>query len=144
MEGIYSEQSFVVNVVQQGSVLGPALFLIYIADINQIVLHSVVKSFTDDTRVTKAIKYDADCVCLQEDLNAVYQWSVYPNNMVFNGEKSELLRYTELGEPIEFRYKTLDRLDIDRTNKTTDQGVVILDTANFAEQNTNVATRAGQ
>ena len=40
------------------------------------MLHSAVKSFGDGTKVTKAIKSDADYVLLQEDLNAVYQWSI--------------------------------------------------------------------
>ena len=60
--------------------------------------------------------------------------------MMFNMEIFQLIRYTMLGEPIEFRYKILDGLNIDRTKKTTDLDFVISDTSNFAEQITNVAS----
>ena len=70
-------------------------------------------------------------------------WYFSPlNNMMFNEEKFELLWYTMSGEPIEFYYKTPVGLNIDHTSKTPDVGVVILDTANFTEQISNVAVRA--
>ena len=125
VEGACSAESSVISGVAQGSVLGPVLFLIHIADINERILYSTVRSFADDTRVTKSIKSDADCACLQTDLNSIYEWSV-TNNMTFNGDKFELLRYVVSGEPVEFCYKTPNGSTINRTSKTTDLGLVMV------------------
>ena len=76
--------------------LGPVLFLIHIADMNERILYSTVKSFADDTRV---IKSDAVCACLQTELNVIYKWSV-TNNVTFNDDKFELLRYVLSGDPV--------------------------------------------
>ena len=58
----------------------------------QIVGHSIVKSFADDTRATKLIKTIEDVIRLQEDLQHIYKWT-HDNNMKLNDVKFELLRY---------------------------------------------------
>ena len=49
-------------------------------NIDKDVLHSIVKSFADDTHVTKLIKTIEDVFRLQEDLQRIYQWT-HDNNM---------------------------------------------------------------
>ncbi len=49
MNGQASEWAAVSSGVPQGSVLGPALFLVYINDIDNAVT-SMIKKFADDTR----------------------------------------------------------------------------------------------
>ena len=51
VNGIKSKPSNVKSSVPQGTVLGPILFLILIADINNNVINKVT-SFADDTRVS--------------------------------------------------------------------------------------------
>ena len=82
----------VVSGVPQGSVLGPLIFFILIGDIDEEVLESIVKSFADDTRATKAIKTLQDTSLLQNDLNAIYKWTD-DNNMSLNDVKFEVLQY---------------------------------------------------
>ena len=82
----------VISGVPQGSVLGPLLFLILIGDIDKDVAASFLSSFADDTRVGKGISSDKDVKLLQADLNSIYKWSA-ENNMNFNSDKFELLRY---------------------------------------------------
>ena len=82
----------VISGVPQGSVLGPLIFLILIADIDEDILHTLVASFADDTRATKGLKSELDAADLQNDLFRIYQWSEN-NNMQFNAIKFELIRY---------------------------------------------------
>ena len=67
--------------VPQGTVLGPLLFLIMIADINNDIFESNLNSFADDTRIYAKIHDVSDCNLLQQDLNHIYDWAT-TNNMV--------------------------------------------------------------
>ena len=92
VEGRKSQPKPVISGVPQGSVLGPLLFLVLIGDIDSNVASSFLSSFADDTRVGKGITSEADMGLLQSDLNSIYKWSA-ENNMMFNSEKFELVRY---------------------------------------------------
>ena len=92
VEGRKSRPQPVVSGVPQGSVLGPLLFLVLIGDIDRNIASSFISSFADDTRVGKGITSEADIRLLQADLESIYRWS-QENNMMFNSDKFELLRY---------------------------------------------------
>ena len=82
----------VISGVPQGSVLGPFLFLVLIGDIDGEVATSFLSSFADDTRIGHHIAGDEDAQQLQADLEKIYKWAE-SNNMEFNAEKFELVRY---------------------------------------------------
>jgi hypothetical protein len=67
--------------------LGPVLFLLFINDMVDVVKHSSVKLYADDTLLYKPITSAQDCYLLQRDLEAVHLWSV-KNLMKFNASKS--------------------------------------------------------
>ena len=92
VDGFKSSPSSPSSGVPQGSVLGPLIFLILVSDIDSDVKFSILKSFADDTRVTKIIVDIIDSLNLQKDLNKIYEWAKL-NNMEFNDSKFELLRY---------------------------------------------------
>ena len=92
VDGAKSTSRQVASGVPQGSVLGPLLFLILIGDIDQSIASSFISSFADDTRVGRHIENTEDIQLLQADLESVYSW-VERNNMEFNSDKFELLRY---------------------------------------------------
>ena len=68
--------------VPQGTVLGPLIFLIMIADIDKDVSSSKLVSFADDTRLYSGVGDVTDCDNLQFDLGTVYDWAS-SNNMFF-------------------------------------------------------------
>ena len=92
VNGFLSTLRDILSGVPQGSVLGPLLFLILISDIDQNVTSSSLRSFADDSRLTKAIFTQSDIADFQKDLDAVYSWA-NSNNMVFNETKFEMMRY---------------------------------------------------
>lgn len=117
MEGAIFQATKVVSGVPQGSVLGPLLFLVHIADISSTVVHSTVRSFADDTRIQSCeVENVNNTVNLQDDLNVIYAWAK-ENNMRFNDTKFELIRYGK-NEDIKNQtsYKTLKRTVIEQKN----------------------------
>ena len=62
------------NVVPQGSVLGPLLFLIYINDLDDNITSNVLK-FAGDTKVFRRVNNDGDKQHLQNDLDRLLKWS---------------------------------------------------------------------
>ena len=62
------------NGVQQGSVLGPLLLLIYISDSDDSITSNVLK-FADDTKVFRRVNNDGDKQHLQNDLDRLVKWS---------------------------------------------------------------------
>ncbi|KAL5270097.1 hypothetical protein ACHWQZ_G000973 [Mnemiopsis leidyi] len=92
LNGIHSDIAKVLSGVPQGSVLGPLLFILFINDLEQVVLSSKVSFFADDTRVSKRIGCHDDCLMLQEDLYRILEWS-RNNNMKLHEQKFELLNH---------------------------------------------------
>ena len=92
VNGHSSDPKLVISGVPQGSVLGPLIFLILLADIDKKVIVSKVRSFADDTRAMNGICHQDQSLQLQHDLNSIYEWTTL-NNMELNEVKFELLRY---------------------------------------------------
>ena len=60
--------------VPQGSVLGPVLFVLYVNELPELV-QSHMKMFADDVKVFRGISNSSDQSALQDDLNALCNWS---------------------------------------------------------------------
>ena len=66
------------------------VFLIFINDIEHCIMHSIIRCFADDTRISIAIKSEHDVKYLQKDLENVIQWSER-NNMALHKDKFEYM-----------------------------------------------------
>ena len=143
VNGCVSDPKPVISGVPQGSVLGPLIFLILVGDIdNNISQDTKVRSFADDTRATRGVATVADTICLQEDLNRIYNWTENVN-MKLNDDKFEVLRYGTNNELKESTtYTTPKGLPIEAKTEVKDLGVVMSDDNKFNKQIDQVITKA--
>ena len=129
VDGAESAFSEVSSGVPQGTVLGPLLFLLHVGDIDCQLVHSIASSFADDTRIMKAVNSETDMKLLQDDLEAVYEWSAV-NNMKLNGDKFQHVRYGVAVFP-SGRYSTPNGEGISSFVEVKDLGVIMTNTAKF-------------
>ena len=66
----------VLSGIPQGSILGPLLFLVYINDLPDHVLTSILLLFADDTKCFKTITDINDSLDLQNDVDNLDGWSI--------------------------------------------------------------------
>ena len=74
LDGATSDSAPVLSGMPQGTVLGPILFLIYIIDLPDGVVNSIVHLFADDCIIYRPIRCKKDTELLQSDLNSVGSW----------------------------------------------------------------------
>ena len=75
----------------QGSVLGPILFLVFVADITEVVESDMIL-FADDTKLYRKIESEEDSHILQRDIDNLYLWSK-DWLMEFNKDKCKTIHY---------------------------------------------------
>ena len=150
IDGFKSFVWAVLSGVPQGSVLGPILFLIFINDIGTSLHDSKLKSFADDTKLSRNVSCQADAVKLQHDLNRVMEWSV-ANNMALNEEKFQFLKHNYNFDPnitkLPFGhynscYKTLDSILIECSSTVKDLGVTFSSDSTFNIHIANIVKKA--
>ena len=133
-----SDAALVQSGVPQGTVLGPLLFLIYSADVVNVVLQSKISMYADDTKLYRQVTTTQDCDLLQLDLECVARWADLWQ-MELNPEKTQTLRIGNCKS--EYIYKLHDR-DIERVSSVNDIGVTIQSDLKFTTHCTNVTRKA--
>ena len=146
VDGRVSALSPVISGVPQGTVLGPVLFLLHIADIARGVSTSTTtSSYVDDTRASRCISDpEIDCQTLQDDLASIYNWAE-DVNMTFNADKFECLRFWpgKESEP-EGHYLSPDSTPIEVKPHLRDLGVEISSDLTFLIHIENTVTAANK
>ena len=79
----------VISGIQQGNVLGPAVFVLYINDLPEAV-NLMLQMFADDTKVFLAISNAFDAKHLQSDLIILEKWSE-KWQVTFNAKKCKVM-----------------------------------------------------
>ena len=141
VDGTMSNESPVRSGVPQGSSLGPILFLIHIADIDDNLKYVSVSSFADDTRFIMGIRSESDRLGMQEDLCKTYEWAL-ENNMQFNGKKFELLRYGGTTSLPATEYSTPDGQPIKHVEAVKDLGVMFKNSGTFETEIDHVTSKS--
>jgi hypothetical protein len=140
VNGQYSEPKPVISGVPQGTVLGPILFIIMANDLSKHCMHTTISCFADDTRVVARIKNAQHVENIQIDLNIIYDWAK-DNNMMFNEQKFEMLRYGKDKKLIdETSYISSSGLNIQCPHDLRDLGVRMQDDCSFDEHIARVET----
>ena len=86
-----SEKIEVTYGVPQGSILGPLSFLVYINDLHDAVIHSLMHHFADDTNMFYCNKYLKKInKYINRDLSQIVQW-LTANRISLNASKTELI-----------------------------------------------------
>ena len=142
VNGSMSTLRDILSGVPQGSVLGPLLFLIFISDIDENIVHSTLKSFADDSRMTKAIFASSDKLNFQTDLNTVYSWASR-DNMMFNEIKFKLISYNPISTVSNdiLEYTTPSGLSIANSPDVRDLGVIMSNSCQFESHIDDVLKR---
>ena len=91
VDGQRSDSLLIKQGVPQGSVLGPALFLLFVNDIPLHLTNSTVDIYADDTTITASAHFSDLCSMTQHlnsNLDAVQRWASC-NKMFINKKKTK-------------------------------------------------------
>ncbi|XP_059489267.1 uncharacterized protein LOC132204659 [Neocloeon triangulifer] len=100
--GAKSEPRDVLSGVIQGSVLGPLLFNIFVADLPPAI-KSELAQYADDVTLWRHVKNISDVEQLQDDLDAIFAWCA-ANGMELNAAKCHVLDLTRARTPLRTAY----------------------------------------
>ena len=140
INGKKSRSEKVQSGVPQGTVLGPILFIIYINDITQVIRHSYIKIFADDSKLVKAIKSMSDRELLETDLTSVVKWAA-DNKMELNKLKFQLLQHGNKNE-LKVSYNIDEITKVDKNTEVKDLGVTMSEDLSYEKHVTNITNDA--
>ena len=144
VDGKMSSIFLLLSGVPQGSVLGPILFLIFIADIGED-LEAETFVYVDDTKTLKRIKTEKDVENHQEDIVKLFKWGE-DNNMKYNGDKFVAIRYgsnTQIKENTIYLTGDFEEV-IEEKQSTRDLGIIMQNDATFNEHIEKVCKQVRQ
>ena len=91
--GHLSFLALIISGVPLGTVLCPILYIIFINNIDLCIAQSIIRSFADDTRVSKPICCEKYVSLLQNDFEKVILWSDKNNILTLHKDKFEYMSY---------------------------------------------------
>lgn len=144
VNGKASEWAEVLSGVPQGSVLGPILFIIYINDLPECV-SSCIKLFADDTKLYRVASSTQDCEKVQEDIDALQDWSKQWL-LQFHPQKCKVLRVGKNHPDFTYTMNNIDgeQIELETTATEKDLGIHIDDKLNFNEHIAKSTARANK
>lgn len=141
IEGYLSQTKQVLSGVPQGSILGPILFVVFIAPLLKLPLKSSISSYADDTKLVCGRNF-LGTNDLQVDLQLIYDW-VEARNMQLNGEKFRSMTFDPSGADRP-TYLNNDGHPIISVSAIKNLGVIIQENGKFEEHVQTKVTKAFQ
>jgi hypothetical protein len=123
VRGQFSRWVLVKSGVPQGSVLGPLLFLLYVNELPDWIVSSMVM-FADDTKVWREITRAEDARELQEDLNRLRTWAG-TWLMQFNAEKCKVMHINHTLDTEYFMEKSGAVCKLGEVHEERDLGIMV-------------------
>ena len=142
INGQFSDWSYILSGVPQGSVLGPLLFLIFINDLTHVIDHTNMRLFADDTclfiTVDNRITASND---INDDLRAIQNWSD-EWLVTFSAPKTKSMvvsrkRDAHLNPPLSF-----DNSVVDEVSNHKHLGIVLSNDLGWANHIDEICTKA--
>ena len=146
VDGVFSSSIDVVSGVPQGSVLGPLLFLLYIADLPRLLQNELV-GYADDSTLLCMIPHSRDrssvAASLNGDLAVISDWCSNRWGMLVNPSKTRgmLISHSRTVEPL-FPDLLIDGSVVEMVSELKILGVIIDSKLSFEKQVRAIAASA--
>ena len=140
--GVKSKSAPVLSGIPQGSVLGPMLFILMMADVDTEMNDVKVSSFADDTKLTKTIENNIDYDNFQNDIDKICKWAK-DNKMIFNTNKFVNIKYSNNDNYAIKKYMA-EQEEIEIKTSCRDLGIIMSDDLNFDKHIDSMTLRAKQ
>lgn len=145
VSGVFSTSRQVSSGVIQGSVLGPVLFTLFINDIDEHIVNSVILKYADDIRIYRCFKSDSanqilNAALFQNDIYALTAWSK-TWDLKFNVAKCCILHFGTTNFKTNFK---IDDVPIVSRCQERDLGVLFSNMFKFNEHIDTITKKANQ
>lgn len=139
VDGAHSSWKEVISGIPQGSVIGPILFVIFINDMPDAVIHNFCKLFADDCKLYGKVSANGENL-VQTDLAFLEEWSrVW--QLPFNAKKCKAMHF---GHNNPKRTYTLNGQVLDPITSEKDLGVMVDDKLKFHVHTAAATKKANQ
>ena len=143
VDGVFSSSIDVITGVPQGSVLGPLLFLLYIADLHRLLQNELVGYAADSTllcRIPHPRDRSSVAASLNDDLAVISDWCSRWG-MLFNPSKTRGMLISRTVEPL-FPDLLIDGSVVEMVSELKILGVIIDSKLSFDKQVRTIAASA--
>ena len=142
INGTSSRWTDVGSGVPQGSQLGPILFLLFVNDMPNVVTSATMAMFADDSKCYKVTNHHSAYLHLQQDLDALSNWSVR-NELFFQPTNCSNLRISRehLSPP---RSYVLNGINVEVVTAEKDLGIIIANDTSWKDHLVMIVAKANR